>query len=132
MNGSAIISNFYYCVQAIVAYLLAGLSGIGMRDDRCYDAVDGSDRRHRKSDKKSGYNTLSRWGEQPRKSNSRLPSCDLVLSLVCVCFTINVEICHTYPTFRPIWDLSRGMFELTDPPIHEFFLLRTRDTILFH
>lgn len=65
--------------------------------------------------KKSGYNTLSRWGEQPRKSNSRLPSCDLVLSLVCVCvcvklcFTINVEICHTYPDFRPIWDLSRGM-----------------------
>lgn len=52
-------------------------------------------------------------GEQPRKSNSRLPSCDLVLSLVCVCvklcFTINVEICHTCPDFRPIWDLSRGM-----------------------
>lgn len=73
-------------------------------------------------------------GEQPRKSNSRLPSCDLVLSLVCVCvcFTMNVKICHTHPEFRSIWDLSRGMFELTDPPIHEFFLLRTRDTILFH
>lgn len=27
-------------------------------------------------------------GEQPRKSNSRLPSCDLVLSLVCVCVCV--------------------------------------------
>lgn len=41
---------------------------------------------------------------------------------VCVCvFHHKCEICHTYPNFRPIWDVSRGMFELTDPPIHEFF-----------
>lgn len=91
--------------------ILAGLSGIGMRDDRCYDAVDGSDRRHRKSEK-SGYNTLSSWVSSQERAipgSHRAIWCCHLCVCVKLCFTINVEICHTYPDFRPIWDLSRGM-----------------------
>lgn len=60
-------------------------------------------------------------GEQPRKSNSRSHRAIWCCHL-CVCvFHHKCEICYTYPDFRSIWDLSRGTFELTDPPIHEVF-----------